>query len=368
MQNNQPYNTTFLNLIYNAYGPVLVTTKKTVNDIIECEISRVNTLFSKNIYFIIAGLGVLSFSTVFLVVFLLKIDKYLNGIWEVLRKRLRANYPQLKSYLSDRLVTMHNCNIETDTNEHVHKKHIQTLKYKHSLRYFLRLIVLFVTVGVFYLVISLYFYENIKNSLHYRHLFVSALSSRRVALSEIQFLVTESYISSNYSLQLELYIFNPNPTPRVALTNTLNELSKSKKKINMPLLQDFLSKELHDYIFVWIYSVPTFMSTGTSSALRYIIQESLNIVYNKNCTFDDLEKFINEVKEYCDFTNTYKNLPDENSKEYITGIMNKLTYYVVGFYVCLVIIYFGLYFPYFTREINAVKNVVKILLKLPNQK
>ncbi|OMJ95620.1 hypothetical protein SteCoe_860 [Stentor coeruleus] len=362
------YNVTLINVLDNAFGPIFSKVEKITEELISCENSRVRSLFSKNIYFIMAGLVILCFSTLFLALFLLKIDKYLNSIWDILIKKLRNHYPQLKSNLCDRLINIHNLNANIENNDHLHKKHFIGIKHKHSLRYFTRLLILFIIVLIFYLVNSFYFYTKIEDGLIFRPNFTISLSSRKLFLSEIQYWTTESfYISSNYSLQSEFPTFYPFPHSKKSLLNVFSQLAESKKLFYNSLVKDILSKELHDYIYVNIPLSSTFFSTGTSNAIRYIIQESLNIVYNKEPKYEDLENFIYNVKEYCNFTLKLRYLPDNDSKKYIENILIQATYFTVGFCVSLLVLYWGFYWPYFTGEINMMKNIVRILLKLPKK-
>ncbi|OMJ90886.1 hypothetical protein SteCoe_6646 [Stentor coeruleus] len=366
MLSGSGYNKTLINVIDNAYGPAFTKIKKTTHELISCENSRVKALFSKNIYFIIAGLGILCFSTIFITVLLFKIDKYLNTIWDILIEKLRKNYPQLKSNLNDRLTNFHNLNANTESNEHLHKKNFTGIKYKHSLRYFIRLSILFIIVGIFYLVNSFYFYTKIEKGLIFRPTFTISISNRRLYLSEIQYWTTELYyFSSNYSLQSEFPIFYPYPYPEKSLLDVFSQLTESKKIFYNPLIKSILSNELYDYIYVNIPSSSTFFSTGTSNAIRYIIQESLNIVYSGESKYEDLEKLINNVKEYCNFTLRFRYLPDDDSKKYIDNIVMEMIYFTTGFCLSLLVLYWGFYWPYFTREINVMKNTIRILLKLP---
>lgn len=355
-------------VLFNSLGSSFQQTNLALANLVNCELTRVDELSEIKNYLLIGAVIVLSSSALIMSLYLLSIDKFLNILWEYLRKRVHSGYYEVKHLVSERLMQYHNELENTDhESDNFNYKSAVEIKFRHSFRYMARFSLLFIFGALFYAVSIFVFYENIHNYLIYRPILIHILMKRRVEMTEISIYTLEYELgNSTFSASYRFPSFNNLGDPKHATETVMNSIISTRKYLRDPNILKLMSGKLKTKLFEKISGASTFISLGTFRGLAYLVQEAHYLVFNNmSDSLESIKKFFAEVLEYNSLTLDISSMANSDSKSKIESQLYKLIYFnsCCCFFLCVV--YFLYFYPFLAREIALVKKITKILLIIP---
>ncbi|OMJ90888.1 hypothetical protein SteCoe_6650 [Stentor coeruleus] len=367
-KNDNSYDDNLFFIIFNSLGSSFQQTNLALKNLVTCELNRVDKLSTIKNYLLIIAIVILAASALFMVFYLLSIDKFLNILWEYVRKRVHSGYFEVKHLVLERLTQYHN-EIENTENEseHVDYKSKKELKFWHSFMYISRFSLLFFFGGLFFGVSILVFYENIHGYLIYRPTLVYTLMRRRIEMTEICIYTLEYELgNSTLSIKSRFPMFNDLKEPKQAAENALDSIVTTRKVLREKGIIKLMSPELFTKIYERISGVSTFISLGTFRGLAFLVQEARYIVFNNmSDSLETLKIFFSHVLEYNSLSVTVSLSANSDSKEIIEKQLSKLIYFngFCCFFLCM--IYLLYFYPFLCGEIDLVHKITKILMIIP---
>ncbi|OMJ95621.1 hypothetical protein SteCoe_862 [Stentor coeruleus] len=363
----QNYDKNFFFIIFNCLGSSFEQANNAIKGLEDCEYNRVEELTITKNYLLIAGVGITGIALLFIIVYLLSIDKHLNSLWQYLRKRVKNGHCEVKNMISDRLCNYHSV-FDVHNKEDDEVKEWTEISYKHSLHYLMRFSLIFVLGAVLYIVSAVVFFEHIHVNLINRPKLISILIQRRIQLTELCIYSLETELATREDSLIDMF---PNfdsfiPTS-LTITNIVDNIILTRKILIKDEIKSLMSTDLYSYIFEYLPDTPHFLVFGTFRGLAFLIQESYFISFNNaKDTQETLENFFEQVIEFNKITEMTSSLANDNSKKIIEEQLNNLIYFISASCLILIAVYFAYFYPYLCSEIHVVKNITKILLILPS--
>lgn len=368
LKNNEDYSKEMFMIAINCLGDPFNDIKISINNLIDCELGRVEKLGQQKIFLLLGGVGIVGLSTCILALYLLTIDKHLNALWQFLDKRMRNGFLQIRQLILERLSQYHDVYEIADSElDSCALKKKDLLKFKHSLFYLARFSILFIFAAVFYIILTTVFYEIIYNYLEVRPQMISGIASRRIQITEITITTLENEgIYSGLSIYQAYPFFTNMKPPYKQVVDIINTLKITASSVTSSKSKALMSEELKSQIFESIPNTSTFLSMGSFRAVTYYVQESLFMLFNK--VPDSLENiiiYLNQSIEFSNITDGLANKSDLDSKNIIEEMMNNMIYFTV---LCLLMIigsFLLFYYPLISKEIRVLKKLAKLLVILP---
>ncbi|OMJ68364.1 hypothetical protein SteCoe_34221 [Stentor coeruleus] len=356
-------------VIFNCLGNPFNDILLTIENLIDCELDRVNNLGQQRIFLLLGGVGIVGLSICILALYLLTIDKHLNGLWQFLDKRMRNGFLQIRQLILERLSQYHNIYEIADSEiDPGALKKKDPLKFKHSLWYLAKFSILFIFAAVFYIVLTTVFYEIIQKYLEIRPQLISGISSRRIQITEIAIYTLENEaINTNLSLYQTYPFFSDLKPPKKQVIDIINSLKSTSGILTSEKSKKLMSENLKSLIFESISEVSPFLSMGSFRAVSFFMQESLFILFNKvSDSNQSVIKYLNQVIEFSNITEKLVKKCDSDSKNTIEGMMNNMIYFTVLCLFVIIISFIMFYYPMISKEINVLKKLAKLLVILPS--
>lgn len=367
-KNDNNYDVHLFFIIFNSLGSSFQQTNLALKNLVTCELDRVGELSTTKNYLLIAAIVILAASALFMVFYLLSIDKCLNVLWEYVRKRVHSGYFEVKHLVTERLIQYHNEieSVENET-EHIDYKNKKELKFWHSFLYISRFSMLFLFGVLFFGVSVFVFYDNIHGYLIYRPTLVYTLMQRRIEMTEICIYTLEYELgNSTLSVSYRFPMFNSLKEPKQAAEDAMDSIITTRKVLRENGITKLMSSELSTKIYERIYGASTFISLGTFRGLGFLVQEAHYIVFNNlSDSLETLKNFFSQVLEYNTISESVSLTANNDSKEIIANQLNKLIYFngFCCFFLCM--IYLLYFYPFLSGEIDLVRKITKILMIIP---
>ena len=355
-------------ITFNGFGQMLSIVNNAISGFAECETNTVINLGSLRIYLMIVAGIILGIIFSFIVFYVISVDKTLNTMWELLRKSIHQNYTNTKQLLLERLSEYHNNNdVDTEFDSIKHKTSTP-LHFLHSLRYLLRLSVIFVFVAIFFALTSSYFFENIYDYMYYKPRLIHTIIQRRLAMTEILFYVYENEMQgTDKSLSVMFPEFNLFSDPVGLYIDAYNLLGTTKNVIREPNIIKLMSPALVNYIFWYYPKGSDFQAMGTYPASAFFMFESHFIIFNDEvdspqaiAAFVEITISQSKVLEFA-FTTV-----EGDSKDKINAQLQAFIDFIVIFCIFIVGVYTFYYRPYFNSEKEILENIMEMITILPS--
>ena len=315
---------------------------------------------------VVAGI-ILGLILLFIAFYVLSVDKTLNIIWEFLRKRIYFNYINTKQALIERLSQFHHkseLEIEFDTSEY---KASIPFHFWHSLRYLLKLSLIFISVSIFFALASSYFFENIYDYMYYKPRFIYTIIQRRVALTEMLFFTYENELQdTNKSLTTMFPQFGLFTDPVQLYTNAVNSLILTKNIMRDPNTMKLMSTALMNDIFWSLANSSDFQTLGTQAAMNFLELESHFIIFNDETDSPDvIAKYAEETIAQSDVLATLYVVAENDAQNKINAELQAFIDFIICFCIFLISMYVFYYRTYFNAEKKVLTNVMKLIAMLP---
>ena len=355
-------------LTFNCLGNSLQTLNASIEELVLCEISRIDYLKDLKNIFLIIGLCILGASFLFLTFYLLTIDQNLDSVWEALRHRSHRHFFDIREQIIERLSDFHHENDFVDNDlESMNYKKSTPLHFKHSVQYLLKFSILFIITGLVILVTFLVFYENIENSLYSRTGLISTLGERRVLTTELSFYTLENTISgSNFSLYETFKGFNGIPDPVDGFLGVISKINKVMKYYQDPSIKSLMSSSLEQSIYQNNSNTSAFLSFGTYLGLNYLIQESFYLAQNKNP--DQSRTFFLDIMTIDSLVTNNFILANNNSQAIIQNQLSYLICFDSSSTSFILFVMIAIYTPILMVEIKVLTKIINILKIIPGIK
>lgn len=342
---------------------------KSMQDIEKCEIDKIDKLEIMSQYLFFVGFAVLGLCFVFLLGFLLTIDKSLNFLWDHLKSKILSKSLEIKKAVSDQIIKHHeNASILSDEIENINHKNYKKIIFLHSLNYLWKFSILFIFVAVFYILNAYIFEDQVFKNMRNRPELISIILQRRVMSSKMCFLTLETDLESSDLALFSLYPqFNSITPLEGKLKSIIEFLTSSQYIITSQSSQSLMSTTLINIILKGDPNYKPFLVLGSIQGLAYLTQESTFLA--NNGVQDEPEvmsKFIEEVKEYTNLSEIVTDLAKEDSKNTIKAYMDQLLLFNVICCIMLLIAYAFYYYPFLNFEIRLLYKIAKVL-KLINR-
>lgn len=364
MKSGKPYSVELMNVVSNTLEGPFDTVLETIDGLVKCETDRVDSLEKQKTYLLLIGIAVLTASIIIISLYLFASDKYLNNLWEHLRERGLTQSQKVREIINERMRMTHR---KVEEFEIVEEKMSAPFKFKHSLHFLLKLSFLFLTAALFILLTTLYFYSNLKGYLYYRPLLVAAFPRRRVQMTELSFVILETYaISNNYSIEKYTPDFITLLPVKQSLIKKIDYIKATGKYINNPNTKVLMSDYLYNRVFYRIEEGSPYLMAGAYRGVAFLNHESMYFVFNgKPESFENINLFIDKMREFDTVIKGFSGMSHTDSKKIIENHLDNMIVFIACFSTLLLVSYIFGYYPMINREINVLRKLIKMLKLLP---
>ena len=355
-------------ITFNGFGQMLSIVNNAISGFAECETNTVINLGSLRIYLMIVAGIILGIIFSFIVFYVISVDKTLNTMWELLRKSIHQNYTNTKQLLLERLSEYHNSNdVDTEFDSIKHKTSTP-LHFLHSLRYLLRLSVIFVFVAIFFALTSSYFFENIYDYMYYKPRLIHTIIQRRLAMTEILFYVYENEIQgTDKSLSVMFPQFNLFNDPVGLYIDAYNLLGATKHVIIEPNIIKLISPALVNYLFWKCPTCSDFQAIGIYPASAFFMFESHFTVFNDEVDSPQvIAGFAGITISQTNALEVVFTTAGDDSKDKINVQLQTLIDFIGFFCIFIVGVYTFYYRSYFNSEKEVLENIMEMITILPS--
>ena len=356
-------------LIMNPVG----ITGNAINSIMlslsNCYTTKINYLDNIQIYLIIAGLCVLIFSFVGIMIASIAADKSINYLWEHFRNKILDAYAELSQNITSRLKDYHE---ETETfvdvlEFHQYKK-AENVNFKHSMRYFINFLPLFLVVGGLYCVLVLPVFNSTQYLLEVKPKLIFSVNDARLGILDIYFWTTESILADT-ELRLNNVYNGFVLSPDIVATDIslINHLHSIRELFSLPEIRPLLSDQVYSELYQAYPNTSYYLDMGILSAMDIYGIESLFII-NVNATLAHTTG-MNYLLLATDLTIILRKLSFAiygDSNNYIQADLNNFLIYVGGFCICLILAYLLYYYPYSRNEEKVLRTLKKLMKNIPS--
>ena len=362
---NQDLNSELFFIINNAIGQTFEVTLKSIEEMKNCNIEQVLSLNLTRIKLMIVAISISGLLGTVLTVYIVCADKILNKVWNGFRLRVTSSLNDYKKIVYDRIIGVHdqNPNYE-DTSEKSSKK----LKFRHSVRYFLRFLVIFLLAAFVYVVSSYVFYDKIKSFLYNRPIFLAVAMQRRILINNFGFLVCEMKLFNTDQGLKSLYPeFSIQNYPKTEFDQMYSEFLNLRKTLQSNDITNLMTEDLKSMVFESISNVSTFASIGTNAAINYILQESFSLLSEDVSEKDNVIKYLSEIRELCNTLQDILIKCNNGSMSLVNSQLANFTFFLVSFNLIIILSYIIYYRWYINQEILTLSNLGKIMEFYPEK-
>ena len=224
--------------MYVGIGQPFWDIKQALEGMKQCDMDRVIYLDQIKNWLMIVAISISAGLGSILTAYMIRADRVLNHLWNSFRSRAPSNYPEFRRLIFDRLVYYHDYN----THEDEWVKSTKLFKFRHSLRYFKRFLIVFLLTAIIYVVTSFVFYDKIHNSLYHRPQFLNYAIIRRILLTQYSLMSCEMKV---YKTPLSLKAFFPDfdlqKYPYDEFLKTADKYKSAKSVLRQKEIMDLMS-------------------------------------------------------------------------------------------------------------------------------
>lgn len=368
MNEGKNYSNEIMNVASNLFDQPFESVINAIDELCDCEISRVNYLEKQKTYLLLVGAAVLAVSVTIICIYFLVSDKYFDIIWEHLRLRCLDKGVAVRKKIRLRISAYHEKDPELfKKNDKELGKDSKKLKYMHSFMFMIKFSPLFLVSLLFILLTTLYFYSNLKGYLYYKPLLISSIPRRSVQIVNLSYLVLESYAGeNNYSI----YQYSPDfivfASGKEFFNDLLNQMKTTGQNLNNEKTKILMSDELYNRIYYKITGTSPFLSVGTHRARSFLLYEIYYIIYNEHVeTFQTINDFLVKVYELDDAYRISATMSKRDSKNIIEKQLNYMIVFVSIFSLILLVFYVIVYKYALCYKIKILSSVAYIIKLIP---
>ena len=356
-------------IIMNPIGVTGDIINSTIVLLSDCYTEKITYLESIRLYLIVGGLCVLVFTFIGIMIASIAADKSINYLWEHLRKKILGAYGELSQNIANRFKDYHE---ESDSIisaiELQQYKNSEELNFKHSRKYFLLFLPLFIVAGGMYCVLMQPVFNVVQDLLNAKPELIKATYEARFLILDIYFFTAESIIVDTDLGLCTIYDgFTPSPNTDLTGIRLVHQLHSIKQIFYRPEIRPLLSDQVFNSLFNAYPDTSYYLDMGVLSALDLYGTESL-VLINSHISLDSPIRGI-DLLFATDLTVSLQALSlsiYDDSSNYIQAGLNNFLICVGGFCISLALAYIFYYYPHLRNEEKVVKTLKKLMKNIPS--
>ena len=355
-------------LIMNPVGITGDAINSTLKSLSSCYTTKINDLDNIQTYLLIAGVCVLIFSFAGIMIASIAADKSINYLWEHFRNKILDAYAELSQNIAARLK---DCHEETETLvdvlEHQHENS-EKYNFKHSMRYLLIILPLFIVAGGLYCALVLPIFNILQGYLEVKPNLMSSIYEARFCILNTYFWTTESMLA-NTTLDLRSIYSGFVHSPNIDWTaiSFIYHLHSIKGIFYLPDIKPLISDQVYSELYQAYPNVSYYFDMGILSAMDMYGIESLSIIdYGESLVTFSRDSYLLFAIDLAIVLRALSYAIYEDSNNYIEAELKYFMIYIGGFCICLMITYSVFYYPHLRKEEKVLKTLKKLMRYIPS--